>query len=90
MIFCIACRHRPKNSSDDGTRQPVANRELAAVSLILLLAFNLCSAFIHCHSKLFRRYRMSTVEVARQLRLSVSKLPPSIRAPDRPAAVSPA
>jgi hypothetical protein len=88
--FLHACRHRPKNSSDDGTRQPVANSGLAAVSLILLLAFNLCSAFIHCHSKLFRRYRMSTVEVARQLRLSVSKLPPSIRAPDRPAAVSPA
>jgi hypothetical protein len=87
--FLHACRHRPNNSSVDGVRQPVANRGLAAVSLILLLAFNLCSTFLHCHSKLFRRYPMSTVEVARQLRLSVSKLPPNIRAPDSPAAVSP-
>jgi hypothetical protein len=55
-------------------------------SLILLLAFTLCSAFIHCHSKLFRRYSMSAIEVARQLRLSVSKRPPNIRAPDARAA----
>jgi Transposase DDE domain len=59
----------------------VANRGLAAVCLIFLLAFTLSMAFIHCHSKLFRRYRMSTIEVACQLRRSVSKLPPSIRAP---------
>jgi hypothetical protein len=71
-------------------RAPVANGGLAAVSLILLLAFTLCSAFIHCHSKLFRRYSMTTIEVARQLRFSVSKLPPKIRAPDAPAAALPA
>lgn len=85
--FLHACRHRPKTDSEDGTRNPVANRGLAAVSLILLLTFALCSAFLHCHSKIFRRYSMSTIEVARQLRLSVSKLPLHIRDPDSPAAV---
>lgn len=64
----------------------VANRGLAAVSLILLIAFTLATAFTHCHSKLFRRYRMTTLEVAAQLRRAVSKLPPNIRAPDSPAA----
>jgi hypothetical protein len=63
----------------------VANTGLAAVSMILLLAFTLSMAFTHCHSKLFRRYRMTTIEVACQLRRSVSKLPPNIRAPDSPA-----
>jgi hypothetical protein len=63
----------------------VANRGLAAVSLILLLAFTLSMAFTHCHSKIFRRYRMSTIEVAAQLRRHVSKLPPKIRSPDSPA-----
>lgn len=77
---------RPQTGPDQGERTPVANRGLAAVSLILLLAFTLCSAFIHCHSKLFRRYSISAIEVARQLRLSVSKLPSNIRAPDAPAA----
>src|SRR5205823_5953810 len=83
--FLHACRHRPQTDSENGPRQPVANRGLAVVSLILLLAFTLCSAFVHCHSKIFRRYSMSTIEVARQLRFSVSKLPPNIRAPDAPA-----
>jgi len=87
--FLHACRHRPQAISEQGQRTPVANRGLAAASLILLLAFNLCSAFIHCHSKIVRRYPMSTLEVARQLRLSVSKLPPNIRAPDSPAAPHP-
>ena len=65
----------------------VANRGLAAVSLIVLLAFTLSMAFTHCHSKLFRRYRMTTTAVACQLRRSVTKLPPKIRAPDSPAAL---
>jgi hypothetical protein len=60
----------------------VADRGLAAVSLILLLAFTLSMAFTHCHSKIFRRYRMSIIEVAAQLRRGVSGLPPKIRAPD--------
>jgi hypothetical protein len=85
--FLHACRHRPQTVSAEGECAPVANRGLAAVSLILLLAFNLCAAFAHCHSKLFRRYSMSMIEVARQLRFSVSKLPPNIRAPDAPVAL---
>jgi DDE family transposase len=88
--FLHACRHRPQAPSPAGERKPVANRGLAVVSLILLLAFTLCSAFIYCHSKIFRRYPMSTLEVARQLRLSISKLPPNIRAPDALAAPDPA
>jgi hypothetical protein len=87
--FLHACRHRPQ-TSEGGERKPVANVGLPAVSLILLLAFTLCSAFIHCHSKIFRRYPMSTIEVARQLRFSLSKIPPNIRAPDAPSALAPA
>ena len=88
--FLHACRHRPKTKCGEGERKPVANRGLPAVILILLLAFTLCSAFVHCHSKIFRRYPISTVEVARQLRLSIAKLPPNIRAPDSLAASHPA
>jgi hypothetical protein len=83
-----------------GSREPVstgipavalvANRGLAAVSLILLLAFTLSMAFTHGHSKIFRRYRMSTIEVAGQLRRDVSQLSPKIRAPDSPAQPQPA
>lgn len=73
--------------TDTPAASPVANCGLAAVSLILLLAFTLSMAFIHCHSKLFRRYRMTTIEVASQLRRSTTKLPPKIRAPDSPAAL---
>jgi hypothetical protein len=84
--FLHACRHRPQTTTDQGERQPVPNRGLATVTLILLLAFTLSSAFVHCRSKLFRLYSMSTLEVARQLQRSLSKLPPKIRAPDSPAA----
>jgi Transposase DDE domain len=79
--FLHACQHRPQASTENGDRQPVANRGLAAVTLILLLAFTLFSAFVHCHSKLVRRYGLTTLEVASQLRRSLSKLPPNIRAP---------
>lgn len=80
--FLHACQHRPQAITESGDRQPVANRGLAAVTLILLLAFTLCAAFVHCHSKLVRLYGFSTMEVAAQLRRSLSKLPPNIRAPD--------
>jgi len=43
--------------SKTGERQSVPNHGLAAVTLILLLAFTLCAAFTLRHSKLFRRYR---------------------------------
>jgi len=79
--FLHACRHRPQSIGEDGDRQPVDNRGLAAVTLILLLAFTLCSAFVHCHSKLVRLYGFSSIEVASQLRRSLSKLPSNIRAP---------
>ena len=80
--FLHACRHRPQAPAENGERQPVANCGLAAVTLILLLAFTLCSAFVHCHSKLVRLYGWTAIEVASQLRRSLSKLPPNIRAPD--------
>lgn len=80
--FLHACRHRPQVCSPDGERQPVPNRGLAAVTLIHLLAFTLCSAFTLRHSKLFRLYPMTTIAVAHQLRRSVSKLRPHIRGPD--------
>ena len=71
--FLHACRHRPQTISPSGARQPVPNRGLAAVTLILLLAFTLCSAFTLRHFKLFRRYRMTGIEVAGQLRRSLCK-----------------
>ena len=63
----------------------IPNHGLPAVVLILMLAFTLCAAFTRCRSKLVRRYHLTAIEVARQLRVSVSKLPPKIRAPDSPA-----
>lgn len=80
--FLHACRHRPQTTGEDGERQTVPNSGLGAVTLILLLAFTLSAAFTHCHSKLVRLYGLATIEVARQLRCSLSKLPPRIRAPD--------
>ena len=50
--FLHACRHRPKQTNDSGERLPVPNRGLAAVTLILLIAFALSSAFVLRHSKL--------------------------------------
>jgi hypothetical protein len=82
--FLHACKHRPQVASADGKRHPVPNRGLAAVVLILSLAFNLFSAFVLLHSKLFRRYQPTLVEVARQLHRSVGKLPPPIRSPADP------
>jgi len=67
----------------------VPNRGLPVVVLILMLAFTLCAAFTQCHSKLVRRYHLPAIEVARQLRVSVLKLPPRIRAPDSPAPKAP-
>lgn len=81
--FVHACKHRPKVESPSGKCQPVANRALAAVTLILCLAFVLCSAFVLLHSKIFRRSGLSCREVARQLYRSLWKDPPPIRGPDR-------
>ena|SRR2546421_12233597 len=74
-------KHRPKIVWPSGERQLAPNRGLAAVTLILCLAFALSSAFILLHSKIFRRYGLSYLEVARQLYRSLWKDPPRIRAP---------
>jgi hypothetical protein len=79
--FLHACRHRPKRRQPCGERELVPNHGLAAVTLILLIAFALCSAFVLRHSKLARRDRLTAMAVAAQLRSSLSKAPPSIRAP---------
>src|SRR5207247_1417693 len=57
--FLHACKHRPKIVLPSGERQLAPNRGLAAVTLILCLAFALSSAFILLHSKIFRRYGLS-------------------------------
>ena len=80
--FLHACQHRPQQSNSDGARVPVANHGLAAVTLILLIAFALTSAFVLRHSKLARREHLTTTAVAAQLRAWASKAPPRTRAPD--------
>jgi hypothetical protein len=80
--YLHACRHRPKRSGSSGPRELVPNHGLEAVTLILLIAFCLCSAFVLRHSKLARRDHLTAIAVAAQLRAWVSKTPPSIRAPD--------
>jgi hypothetical protein len=79
--FLHACRHRPHRRLPSGKRELVPNRGLAAVTLILLIAFALCSAFVLRHSKLVRRDHLTALAVAAQLRSGLSKAPPSIRAP---------
>lgn len=62
--FLHDCKHRPKTLSAEGKPEPVANHGLAAVALIRCLAFNLFSAFVRLHSKLFRRYQLAVAEVS--------------------------
>jgi hypothetical protein len=80
--FLHACKHRPNQTNAAGQPEPVPNHGLAAVTLILLIAFALSSSFVLRHSKLVRRDHVSTIAVAAQLRAWISKAPPSIRAPD--------
>jgi len=79
--YLHACRHRPKSRGSAASCELVPNRGLEAVTLILLIAFCLCSAFVLRHSKLARRDHLTTVAVAAQLRAWISKAPPPIRAP---------
>lgn len=79
--FLHACRHRPKRPAEEGPLRPVPNRGLAAVTLILCLAFALCSAFALLHSKIFRLYRPTLREIGRQLYRSLWQLQPPARAP---------
>jgi hypothetical protein len=76
--FLHACRHRPRDRSRS---QPMPNRGLAVVTLILASCFALFSAFALLHSKLFRRYPPSLREISRQLYRSLWQLQPPIRAP---------
>ncbi len=80
--FLHACKHRPRVPSPSGDLQPVPNRGLEAVTLILCLAFALCSAFTLLHSKIFRRSSLTLREVGRQLYRSLWQDQPPIRAPD--------
>jgi hypothetical protein len=80
--FLHACRHRPQQINASGEREPVPNRGLAAVTLILMIAFALSSAFTLRHSKLVRRDHLTAIAVAAQLHTWISKAPPSIRAPN--------
>ena len=77
-----ACRHRPQQGDAHGKPEPVPNRSLAAVTLILVMAAALSSTFVLRHSKLARRDHLPAVAVARQLYAWLSKTPPSIRASD--------
>jgi hypothetical protein len=79
--FLHACQHRPKRPSEAGPLQPVPNRGLAAVTLILCLAFVLSSAFALLHSKIFRLYHPTLREIGRQLYRSLWQLQPPARAP---------
>lgn len=80
--FLHACSHRPKKTTAEGQRESVNNNGLAAVVLILLIAFSLSSAFVLRHSKLARRDHLSGLAVASQLHAWTSKTPPPIRAPN--------
>jgi hypothetical protein len=80
--FLHACKHRPKQETEDGARELIPNQGLAAVTLILVIAFVLASAFALMHSKLYRLHAMSLLEVARQLYRSALRTLPPIRAPD--------
>ena len=80
--FLHACQHRPQHTNASGEREPVPNHGLAAVALILLIAFALTTAFVLRHSKLARRDHLTVIAVAAQLRACASKAPPQIRAPD--------
>jgi hypothetical protein len=64
--FLHACRHRHQHRNPAGEREPVPNQGLAAVTLILLIAFALCSAFVLRHSKLARLHHLTAVAVAAQ------------------------
>jgi hypothetical protein len=79
--FLHACRHRPQRRKPSGEREPVPNHGLAAVTLILLIAFALCSSFVLRRSKLARLHHLTGIAVAAQLRSSIAQAPPSIRAP---------
>ena len=74
--FLHACNHRPKVTDSEGNQALVPNHGLQAVSLIALIAFCLCSCFVHRHSKLVKLFGLSAVAVARQLAAWITQPPP--------------
>ena len=68
-------------NSEQGQRELVPNHGLAAVTLILLIAFALSSAFLLRHSNWLGGI-MTAAAVAGQLHASCRKAPHPIRAPD--------
>ncbi|HEY6342152.1 MAG TPA: transposase [Bryobacteraceae bacterium] len=80
--YLNACLHRPQRPNRLGQREAVPNHGLAAVSLILLIAAALSWCFVLRPSKLVRPDHLTAVTVAAQLHTWISKVPPSIRAPD--------
>ena len=86
--FLHACKHRPKERAADGATttvdgipQLIPNHGLAAVVLILCIAFVLSSAFAFIHSKIMRLRPLSLLEAARQLYRSLLRTLPPIRSP---------
>jgi hypothetical protein len=85
--FLHACAHRPKSKETSPHPCPTEapqltpNRGLFAVTLILLIAFALVSAFALRHSKLVALYH-TTLAVSRQLYASAMESRPRIRGPD--------
>jgi len=75
--FLHACNHRPMITDAEGNKMPVPNRGFHAVALIAIIAFCLCSAFVLRHSKLVKLYRLSAVDVARQLAAWIWQPPPT-------------
>lgn len=75
--FLHACKHRPMITDAEGNKTPVANRGFHAVALIAIIAFCLCSAFVLRHSKLVKLYRLSSLDVARQLAACIWQPPPT-------------
>ncbi len=79
--FLHACKHRPRRRDPQGVPRLLPNHGLMAVTLILCIAFALCSAFARLHSKLFRRNQLSVREISHQLYRSLWNVQPPIRAP---------
>jgi len=82
MASCMPVNIGRSAAMRKANSSPCPTIGLLAVTLILCIAFVLCSAFARLHCKLFRRYRLSMLEISRQLYCSLWSLQPPIRAPD--------
>jgi hypothetical protein len=84
--FLHACRHRRTTASSSGQRQPLANRGLAAVVLILRRALALFYASAILHSKIYRLHHPPLIAIARQIHRSLWRFQPPAGAPTPSAA----